>query len=211
MDEILFDFTKWSKRKLVVFHMWKCSNRVSESLKMLEIPFDVIECEDENALEKFNDNKKEYCGIIITGGIIEQGFPAPSLPEVILKAKMPKLGICLGNEMLGCYLGAEMTECNLGETMGEPIGEVIEVTAELFDDILFEGLALPGNYLVRMEHYYMLDRLPSGAKLIASTNFTPVAGFHHESKDIWGLQFHPEKDWIKDIVFRNYYKICINK
>jgi GMP synthase-like glutamine amidotransferase len=40
---------------------------------------------------------------------------------------------------------------------------------------------------------------------------TPIAGFHHEEKEIWGLQFHPEKDWIGDEVLKNFYQYCFEQ
>ena len=207
MGKIVFDYNKFSRGKVIVFHMWESSHMVVETLTQLEIPYIEIECDSETLIEDFKKEAKNSCGIIITGGLIKDGHPIPALPDQILNYNLPKLGICLGHQLLGFHLGSKIEKCNLGE----PIGETSEVFAELYDDEIFEGLPLPSSQIVKMEHFYMLDKVPGGAKLIASTKMTPIAGFHHKAKNIWGVQFHPEKDCIKNIVIKNFYKICLNK
>ena len=77
--------------------------------------------------------------------------------------------------------------------------------------MIFNGIDISQEQMVKMEHYKMLDKIPPGAKLIASTNMTPIAGFHHKEKEVWGLQFHPEKDWSGEIIFKNFYQHCLEK
>jgi GMP synthase (glutamine-hydrolysing) len=45
---------------------------------------------------------------------------------------------------------------------------------------------------VWMSHGDKLSQLPQGFHAIATTQNSPFAGIAHESKPIWGIQFHPE-------------------
>ena len=200
----ILEFNQWKSSNIIVIHMQKSSHMVSTSLEELGIPFIEIEYEDGNALGEFLSYVDGACGVIIGGGVLDQNEAPPSLPKEIAECPIPKLGICLGHEILGIHLGAGLIPCNGGFGLGESS----EVIATIHDEEIFEGLE-DAKKFVKMEHYLMLDRVPNGARLLASTKMTPVAGFHHDAQRIWGLQFHPEKDWIKGIVLKNFYNICL--
>ena len=202
----LFLFEEWQKNKICIFHMPMASTQILASLQMSGIPCTIYESADPDVHEDFEANEKSFCGVIISGGMLDPGDELPKLPKNVFKSGIPKLGICLGNEILGTFLGSHMIDCNPATK-----GEYGEVGAKLYDDTIFNGLDISGEVMVRMEHYKMLDREPEGSKLIASTNLTPVAGWHHEEKKIWGLQFHPEKDWLADAVLKNFYNYCYPK
>ena len=51
----------------------------------------------------------------------------------------------------------------------------------------------------------MIGELSSDCKKIASTRLTPIAGFENIKKGIFGLQFHPEKGFIGEIIFKNFF------
>lgn len=202
----VFSFNKWSRNKIGIFNMTKYPGQIISSLKLAGIPHVVLMEIDPNVENDFEKNEKSLCGIIISGGLLEPGMPFPTIPREALESKLPKLGICLGHEILGKYLGSNVIDCN-----PEANGEYGEVIATLHDDLIFNGIDITQPETVKMEHYKMLDKLPSGANLLASTNMTPIAGFHHEKEKIWGLQFHPEKDWEGDMVTRNFYKYCLDQ
>ena len=208
MENKVFNFKRWSRNKIALFHMMKASGEISATLDMLEIPYDLFEGADPLQEEGFKDLAKNYCGIIISGGLIEPFHVYPSVPPSVMTCGLPKLGICLGNEILGTYLGSGLTECSPATK-----GEYGPVLAKLHENLIFDGLGLDytKRHTVRMEHYKMLDKLPKGSELLASTNFTPIAGFYHKGKETWGLQFHPEKSWQRGSVFGNFYKYCYEK
>ena len=58
-------------------------------------------------------------------------------------------------------------------------------------DRLFEGLQ-DGATRVWMSHGDKLSQLPANFHTIATTRNSPYAGIAHESKPIYGIQFHPE-------------------
>lgn len=202
----VFNFSKWNRNKIAVFHMMKQPGQLLGNLDLLNIPHDVFEGEKLGDSDNYKELKEKYCGMIISGGLVEPYHVPPAMPEEALNCNLPKLGICLGHEILGEYLGAEIIPCNQGR-----IKDSGETLADLKDDTIFEGIDISQKQMVKMEHYLMLKQTPPGAKLIASTNLTPISGFHHEKKEIWGLQFHPEKDWMHETIFNNFYKHCYDK
>lgn len=202
----VFDFHRWSRNKIAVFHMMRSSGQILVSLDLLNIPYEVFEGDEIEEFKKFDLLKNDFCGIIISGGLIEPYHIKPTIPDNIIDYNLPKLGICLGHEILGTYLGSDLIDCS-----PETSGEQGEVLAELKDDIIFKGIDISLKQMVKMEHHKMLDKLPPGSNLIASTKLTPIAGFHHEIREIWGLQFHPEKDWMYQTVLQNFYKYCYNR
>ena len=202
----VFSFNKWSRNKIGIFNMTKYPGQIISSLQLAGIPKIVLKSIDPDVEEDFEQHEKNMCGIIISGGLLEPGMPFPTIPKEALMSKLPKLGICLGHEILGKYLGSNVIDCDPAAN-----GEYGEVIAQLNDDLIFSGIDTTQQQTVKMEHYKMLDKLPSGANLLASTKMTPIAGFHHEKEKIWGLQFHPEKDWEGDIVIRNFYKYCLDQ
>lgn len=201
----VFDYLKWRKRRMAIIHMPGSTDEVHAAYTLMGIPHILYQGDDPDLYRKFESDSDQICGISIGGGTVKPQHEDLLLPESILRFPFPKLGICLGHEMLGKYIGGELIECN------PPVGEYGEVIAKLEPNLIFDGLDLSQKYPVRMYHHKMLEFPPNGCDIIASTRLTPVAGFYSKEKEIWGLQFHPEKDWISNIIFKNFYNHCISK
>lgn len=200
----IFKYKDWKKRKVTIIHMPGSTNELAAAFSMLNIPHILYEGDDPDLEDKFAADSDLICGIAIGGGLIKPGELIPDLPEEILSFPVPKMGICLGNEILGEYLGSKLVNCN------PPAGEYGEVIAKLKPNLLFAGLPdLPGKHPVRMYHTKMLEDNPPGSEIIATTRLTPIAGFFHPELKIWGLQFHPEKDWLNTLIMKNFYKFCL--
>ena len=158
--------------------------------------------DDKDLEAKWEKDKEKCCGIIISGSKNDITYNyEPAFPETIIH-DLPVLGICYGNEILGNLLGSEIIDSNT------EYGEHGNVTAELYPNDIFDGLETHGNYIVTMNHDQMLKKLPAGSVLLAKTEYSPIAGFYNASNKWWGLQFHPEKDWLGNIVLSNFYRIC---
>lgn len=201
----MLEFNEWNEGKIAVIHMKTSPHYVPRALDSVGVPYIEFEHFDPELYEKIQSDPK-IIGIIIGGAKLEKGEVLPELPGNVLEFNKPKMGICLGHEILGVHLGANLVDCNGGFKTG--VGEFSEVEVKIYPDLIYDGLDTPSEQMAKMEHYYMLDKVPPGSKLIASTHLTPVAGFHHYGKEIWGFQFHPEKDWMRTIILKNFYKYC---
>lgn len=123
-------------------------------------------------------------GIILSGGpasVYDAG--APSIPEWVLTANIPTLGICYGMQALVHQLGGRVVAGHVRE-----YGH-----AELFSDgrdgSLLAGV---GNVAsVWMSHGDRVEQLPAGMTALAYTANTDCAAIS-DGKRWFGLQFHPE-------------------
>jgi len=201
----VLNYKNWEKRRILILKMWTTSGFLESSLDFLDIPYIIYDClKDKEWEEKWKTDIDRCCGIIITGSKNNVDYNyEPAFPESII-AKLPVLGICYGHEILGNLLGSEIVKCNTD------YGEHGNVNAKIYPNVIFDGLEGQDHNIVTMNHDLMLDKLPTNTELLASTKFTPIAAFHHKEKNWWGLQFHPEKDWLANIVLTNFYKICRN-
>ena len=202
MKNLFTSYQGWLRRKILVIHMSTLHVDVEKELEVCHIDFDSWKFEDINIEEAWESDGKRYCGIIITGSLLPHDV-MPPLPDVIFHSGIPVLGLCYGHEIMGVHLGSNLVQCN-----GD-LGEFSEVEIELMDSILFSGLDTSKNQSSVMAHHLMLDSLPNGTKLIAKTSMTPIAGFESIDGLLFGLQFHPEKSWLGQIIFNNFYLHCI--
>lgn len=127
---------------------------------------------------------KPIIGIILTGGP-QSVYDASSqkLDPSILNMGIPVLGICYGAQLLAYTLGGKVDK-----TPSPEYGN----TLTYFDtrSPLFAGMSLQSETF--MSHSDYVVSLPEGFKIISHTASTPIAGFEDESRQIYGVQFHPE-------------------
>ncbi len=123
-------------------------------------------------------------GIILSGGpasVYDEG--APQLPDAVLRAGVPVLGICYGMQLLAHALGGRVRSVASRE-----YGPA-QVTVSDARHALFENL--PGGLDVWMSHGDVVEKLPDGFRSIASSAHSPVSAMANEN-GIVALQFHPE-------------------
>jgi GMP synthase (glutamine-hydrolysing) len=128
-------------------------------------------------------------GIILSGGpysVYEEG--APHVDPAMLELGVPILGICYGLQEIAWHNGKNVVAGEHRE-----YGHA-QLTAKRIDggqvDALFAGLE--DDIKVWMSHGDKLGALPPNFHTIATTQNSPYAGIAHESKPIYGIQFHPE-------------------
>jgi para-aminobenzoate synthetase len=129
---------------------------------------------------------RNFDAIVISPG---PGHPAVARDfgvsaEVIRRASVPVLGVCLGHQGIALEFGGAVSRV-------EPAhGEVARVEHDGADP-LFHGI--PRTFDVVRYHSLAVDRpLPPELRKIAWTADGTLMALCHVSRPIWGVQFHPE-------------------
>jgi GMP synthase (glutamine-hydrolysing) len=112
-------------------------------------------------------------------------------PEEVFKLNVPILGICYGMQTMAVQLGGNAKSANNAEFGFAKIRarSHSQLLDGIYDEINSDGHSLLD---VWMSHGIEVTKLPPGFELIASTDNCPIAGFAHNDKKYYGLQFHPE-------------------
>jgi len=150
------------------------------------------------------DLKKENPkGIILSGGpasVYQDNSPKCD-PE-IFNMGIPVLGICYGLQLMIHTLGGSVAASEARE-YGKAMLNVN------VDDRLFKGI--DKNIQVWMSHGDKVRDLPEGFTSVATTDNTEFAAIALESKNFYGIQFHPEVVHTpdgKEIIGNFCHQIC---
>ena len=124
-------------------------------------------------------------------GVILSGSPssvrdekAPQVELSGIKGKFPLLGVCYGAQYLAQHFGGEVKPSATRE-----YGRAM-LTKVAGNDPLIRRMS--DRSQVWMSHGDTIARIPDSYKIIASTDDVPVAAFHIDGEQSWGIQFHPE-------------------
>ena len=127
-------------------------------------------------------------GLILSGGpasVTEED--SPRLPQRLLEAGVPVLGICYGQQLMSAQLGGNVCMSGDGGEFGKAFVEVTGACA------LFDGLWAPGErHQVWMSHGDKVDCLPPGFAVVGTSDGAPYAMSADEARRFYGVQFHPE-------------------
>jgi len=121
--------------------------------------------------------------LILSGGpasVYADG--APKVDPGVFELGIPTLGICYGAQLLALELGGRVDKTDAGEygKVDLRAGE-----GELF-------AALPQAQTAWMSHRDTVIEPPAGARVVATSEHTPVAAFEDKARALYGVQFHPE-------------------
>lgn len=132
------------------------------------------------------------CGIILSGGPSTVTLAEnPRAPQWVFSLGLPILGICYGMQTMAAQLGGAVESSPLRE-FGHAelrLHEHCSLLNDIEDRTSTQGDALLD---VWMSHGDKVTKLPPGFKVICETSNAPISGMADESKDWYGLQFHPE-------------------
>lgn len=110
---------------------------------------------------------------------------APVCDEEWLSLGIPVLGVCYGMQLLAHRSGGD-----IGKGTTREYGEAeLEIAAKC---PLFAGFEPGSTTQVWMSHGDHVDAPPSGFVTVAKSRDLPCAAFMSTSKQIFGIQFHPE-------------------
>jgi GMP synthase (glutamine-hydrolysing) len=155
------------------------ARRVREAHVYCELhPFDM----DLDAIRNFAPG-----GIILSGGpcsVYDEG--APSVAEELFELGVPVLGICYGMQLMSRHFGGDVVPAGKREfghadliALGQP-------------GPLFDGFFIDGKSSVWMSHGDHVARVPAGFDVVAETANAPVCAIQDVSRNLYGVQFHPE-------------------
>ena len=134
--------------------------------------------------ELFDNDLSEVTGFILSGGPNSvYDLDAPKLDQRVLDLNIPILGICYGMQLLAHTLGGKVEAHELRE-YGLTNMKVLK------DNLLTHHL--PNHFNTWMSHGDMVTKLPLHFINLASSKTTPIAMMMHETKPIYGIQYHPE-------------------
>lgn len=180
------------------------ARRVREAGVYSEIyPWDV----DEQHIKDFNPK-----GIILSGGpeTVTDLDDAPFASPCVFEMGVPVFGICYGLQTMTTQLGGKVESSDhheYGYASVRARGHS-RLLKDIEDHTTDEGY---GMLDVWMSHGDRVIELPEGFKLIASTDNAPITGIGDESRNFYGLQFHPEVTHTKQgqrIISRFIHDIC---
>jgi len=122
--------------------------------------------------------------------------------DLVRKIDLPLLGICFGHQLIGAAYGSEVVD------LGHNVREFKEVKL-LGKDPLFEGL--PGSIRVSESHRQAISRVPEGFRHLAESATSRVEAIAHQTRPVYGLQFHPERSDDKHphgrMIIQNFLKL----
>ena len=127
-------------------------------------------------------------GVILSGGpetVTE--LSTPRIPDHVLDAGVPVLGICYGMHALAAQLGGAVEPSSRREFGGAEID-----IAENGADGLLGRFGIDGRLPVWMSHGDKVVSLPPGFEVAASTPNAPIAAMADPHRRFYGVQFHPE-------------------
>jgi len=128
-------------------------------------------------------------GIILSGGpesvTAEQTLKAP---DFIFRMGLPVLGICYGMQTMAQQLGGQVAPAAKHEFGHAKVS--IDQSSILFKDLRATGIEQDLD--VWMSHGDQVVTVPPGFSVLGYTATCPVAAMSDESKQLYGLQFHPE-------------------
>ena len=119
---------------------------------------------------------------------------------------IPILGICLGHQAIGMNFGGEI------KRLENPLhGKTSEITILSENSVLFKNL--PKKFKVMRYHSLYVDNIPEELEVTAKSEDGVAMAVEHKSKNIFGIQFHPESiftEYGKNMI-RNFLNIEVSE
>ena len=162
-----------------------------ENVHSIIIPYDF----KESQIKKY-----KIAGIILSGGpssVYEKN--APQLNEIIFSYNVPILGICYGLQLLIEHSNGLVRNVGTGEYGRAEIK--VKNKNNLFKDI-------PSSFKAWMSHGDKIEKMPENWDITSLSENNVISSIQNESKNIYGVQFHPEvvhtdqgQSMIKNFIF----------
>ena len=156
-----------------------------------------------NKITVLEIKKTGYKGIIFTGGPNSVYDPAsPHFDPDVLHIGIPILGICYGAQLMAYMADGEVSSAESSSEYGKTT--LYSKNCKLFNNV-------PHTSFCWMSHTDFISRPPVGFQTIAHTDKCSCAAMCDESRNLYGVQFHPEVSHTAygDQILRNFlFDIC---
>jgi len=149
-------------------------------------------------------------GIILSGGPESvTAADTPRASDTVFSLGVPVLGICYGMQTMAAQLGGKVEPSShreYGYARVEVLGD-----AKLFAGLSDHNADSKSMLDVWMSHGDRVSSLPDGFHAIAATASAPLAAIADDSRNFYGIQFHPEVTHTKQgqrILEKFVHEIC---
>ncbi|KAJ4855434.1 glutamine amidotransferase class-I domain-containing protein [Trichoderma breve] len=160
------------------------SHLILRRLRALSVYAEMLPC-----TAKLADLTWKPKGIVLSGGpssVYDEG--SPHVDPAVFELGVPILGICYGCQEIAWQSNSENVARGTAREYGHADVTIHKVDSHA--DRLFAGLGETMH--AYMSHFDKLVRLPEGFVVVAKTANSEFAGIAHQTKPIFGVQFHPE-------------------
>jgi GMP synthase (glutamine-hydrolysing) len=142
-------------------------------------------------------------GIIFTGGPASvYAEDAPTCDKEIFNLGIPVLGICYGSQLMTYLQGGIVSKAPVREYGKTEV--TVDRSSKLFGDVKETSICW-------MSHTDYIENLPEGFTVSARSESCPVAALENPSKNLYGVQFHPEVVHTQEgtkMLYNFLYKVC---
>ena len=127
----------------------------------------------------------QFKAVVLSGSPFSVNqIDSPDLDLKMIMGSKPVIAICYGAQLVAKKFNGSVKNSNSREYGRANLSFIDQGCS------LFEGINI--NNQVWMSHGDTISKLPSGAKVIASTNSVSNAAYSIEEYNLYALQFHPE-------------------
>ncbi|KAK4177616.1 putative GMP synthase [Triangularia setosa] len=162
------------------------SHLILRCLRSLNIYAEMLPC-----TTKIADLTWKPKGVILSGGpasVYDEA--APHADPAVFDLGVPILGICYGCQEIAWRANSSNVAAGEAREYGHADVTIKKVEGADHVNKLFQGLG--DEMHVYMSHFDKLVKLPEGFTILASTPNSEFAGIAHQTKPVFGVQFHPE-------------------
>jgi len=159
-------------------------NLIARRIREHSVYSEIVPCDiTREDIEKLNKNVNVK-GLILSGGPWSvYRKDAPKFDSGILEMGIPILGLCYGHQLIAYFSNGKVEPGSKREygiahvIVDKPVG-------------VLKGLGRKEK--VWMSHGDTVYELPEDYEMLAFTESCPIAAYRHKTKQIYGLQWHPE-------------------
>ena len=142
----------------------------------------------------------QFKAVVLSGSPFSVNqIDSPDIDLKMIMGSKPVIAICYGAQLVAKKFNGSVKNSNSREYGRANLSFIDQGCS------LFEGINI--NNQVWMSHGDTISKLPTGAKVIASTNSVSNAAYSIEEYNLYALQFHPEvfhtKNGLK--IFENFF------